>query len=189
MIWSRVLPKKLYLYLLKELGSLFFLSLLIFTFILVVSRLGRMADLVINKGVDLTDIVLLILYSFPAYLTFTFPMAFLLSTIVVLGRLSSENEILALKANGIKYIVAKSFSRIFYRNMINLGLLPIVANTDNISEGQQLEVDIKARKLVNKTTGETQTFDLPPLVEKFFSAGGLVHFIQKNGIAGLKQFQ
>jgi lipopolysaccharide export system permease protein len=100
-IWSRVLPKKLYVYLLKELASLFFLSLFIFTFILVVSRLGRMADLVINKGVDLTDIVLLIFYSFPAYLTFTFPMAFLLSTIVVLGRLSSENEILALKANGI----------------------------------------------------------------------------------------
>ena len=100
-IWRRLLPKKLYLYILKELGSLFFLSLLIFTFILVMSRLGRMADLVINKGVDLTDIVLLILYSFPAYLTFTFPMAFLLSTIVVLGRLSGENEILALKANGI----------------------------------------------------------------------------------------
>ena len=85
-IWHRLLPKKLYLYILRELGSLFFLSLLIFTFILVISRLGRMADLVINKGVDLTDIVLLILYSFPAYLTFTFPMAFLLSTIVVLGR-------------------------------------------------------------------------------------------------------
>ncbi len=100
-IWSRVLPKKLYLYLLRELGSLFFLSLLIFTFILVISRLGRMADLVINKGVGLTDIVLLVFYSFPAYLTFTFPMAFLLSTIVVLGRLSGENEILALKANGI----------------------------------------------------------------------------------------
>jgi lipopolysaccharide export system permease protein len=99
--WPRLLPKKLYLYILRELGSLFFLSLLIFTFILVISRLGRMADLVINKGVDLTDIVLLIFYSFPAYLTFTFPMAFLLSTIVVLGRLSSENEILALKANGI----------------------------------------------------------------------------------------
>jgi lipopolysaccharide export system permease protein len=85
-------------YLLRELSSLFFLALLIFTFILVVSRLGRIADLVINKGVDLTDILLLVLYSFPAYLTFTFPMAFLLSTIVVLGRLSGENEILALKA-------------------------------------------------------------------------------------------
>jgi lipopolysaccharide export system permease protein len=100
-MWPPTLGKKFYRYLLKELASLFFLSLLIFTFILVISRLGRMADLVINKGVDLTDIVLLILYSFPAYLTFTFPMAFLLSTIVVLGRLSGENEILALKANGV----------------------------------------------------------------------------------------
>jgi len=93
--------KKLYIYLLKELVSLFFLSLFIFTFILVVSRIGRLADLVINKGVSLTDIFLLVAYSFPAYLTFTFPMAFLLSMIVVLGRLSGENEILALKANGI----------------------------------------------------------------------------------------
>ena len=99
--WWHTLHKRLYLYLLKELMSLFFLSLFIFTFILVVSRLGRLADLVINKGVNLTDILLLVLYSFPAYLTFTFPMAFLLSMIVVLGRLSSENEILALKANGI----------------------------------------------------------------------------------------
>jgi lipopolysaccharide export system permease protein len=97
----RHLYRKLYSYLLKELASLFFLSLLIFTFILVVSRLGRIADLVINKGVELSDILLLVLYSFPAYLTFTFPMAFLLSTIVVLGRLSGENEILALKASGI----------------------------------------------------------------------------------------
>ncbi len=97
----RLFYKKLYLYLLKELASLFFLSLFIFTFILVVSRIGRLADLVINKGVNLTDILLLVVYSFPAYLTFTFPMAFLLSIIVVLGRLASENEILALKANGI----------------------------------------------------------------------------------------
>ena len=98
---SRLLWKKLYTYLFSELVSIFFLSLLIFTFILVVSRLGRIADLVINKGVDLSDIAYLILFSFPAYLTFTFPMAFLLATIVVLGRLSGENEILALKASGI----------------------------------------------------------------------------------------
>ena len=101
MIWPGSPWKRLYLYLFNELVSLFFLSLLIFTFILVMSRLGRIADLVINKGVDLSDILFLILYSFPAYLTFTFPMAFLLATIVVLGRLSSENEILALKASGI----------------------------------------------------------------------------------------
>jgi lipopolysaccharide export system permease protein len=98
---NRLFGKKFYFYFLKELLGLFALSVGIFTFIMVLSRLGKLTDLVINKGVDLSDIVLLVIYSTPTYLTFTLPMAFMLSTIVVLGRQSSENELLALKANGI----------------------------------------------------------------------------------------
>lgn len=97
----RLFNKKFYFYFLKELLGLFALSVGIFTFIMILSRLGKLTELVINKGVDISDIVLLIIYSAPSYLTFTLPMAFLLSTIVVLGRQSSENELLALKANGI----------------------------------------------------------------------------------------
>jgi lipopolysaccharide export system permease protein len=93
--------KKLYSYLLKELLLLFVLSLSLFTFILVISNLGKMADQVINKGVGLGDIFLLMAYLSPKFFTFTLPMAFLLSSVVALGRLASENEILALKANGV----------------------------------------------------------------------------------------
>jgi len=102
----QTINKRLYFYLVKELGYLFLLSLGILTFLLVMSRIGKLADFVINKGVELKDIFLLIFYSSPPYLTFTLPMSFLLTTIVVLGRLSAENEILALKASGInlKYI-------------------------------------------------------------------------------------
>ena len=60
----------------RSLSCFFFLSLSVFTFILVMSRLGKMADLVINKGVDLKDIFLLVAYSCPPFLTFTLPMAF-----------------------------------------------------------------------------------------------------------------
>lgn len=88
-------------YLFKELLVILFLSMGILTFILVLGRLGKMIDLVINKGVGFQDIFLLILYSASPYLTFTLPMAFLLSVIVVLGRLSAENEILILKASGV----------------------------------------------------------------------------------------
>ena len=120
--------KRFYLYLLKELLSLFILSLGVFTFILVLSRIGKIGDLVINKGVDVKDIVLLILYSSPPYLTFTLPMAFLLSTIVVLGRLSSENEILALKANGINLRclfapIALLGAAVFFISLFNTTLL------------------------------------------------------------------
>jgi lipopolysaccharide export system permease protein len=89
------------IYILKELIITLLISMGVLTFILVLSRLGKMADLVINKGVGFADILLLIVYSTPPYLTFTLPMAFLLSIIVVLGRLSSENEILALKSSGV----------------------------------------------------------------------------------------
>lgn len=97
----KALYKRFHLYILKELSYILLLSLVILTFILVMSRLGKLTDLVINKGVELMDIILLIIYSSPPYLTFTLPMAFLLSTIVTLGRLSTENEILALKASGV----------------------------------------------------------------------------------------
>jgi lipopolysaccharide export system permease protein len=93
--------KKFHLYILKELSYILLLSLAILTFILVMNRLGKLTDLVINKGVEFIDIVLLIVYSSPPFLAFTLPMAFLLSTIVTLGRLSTENEILALKASGV----------------------------------------------------------------------------------------
>ncbi len=92
---------KFNIYLLKELSYILLLSLGILTFILVLSRLGKIADLVINKGVGLKDVVFLIAFSIPPYLTFTLPMAFLLSVIVVLGRLSTENEVLVLKASGV----------------------------------------------------------------------------------------
>jgi len=95
------LVSKFNIYLLKELIVILLLAMGILTFILVLSRLGKMTDLVINKGVGIKDIVLLIAFSIPPYLTFTLPMAFLLAVIVVLGRLSTENEILVLKASGV----------------------------------------------------------------------------------------
>ncbi len=97
----RKIPLKFNIYLLKELSYILLLSLGILTFILVISRLGKIADLVINKGVGLRDILFLVAFSIPPYLTFTLPMAFLLSVIVVLGRLSTENEVLVLKASGV----------------------------------------------------------------------------------------
>ncbi len=85
----------------KELFTILLLSMGILTFILIISKLGKMAELVINKGVDLKDIVTLLGCMTSPSLILTLPMAFLLSVIVVLGRLSTENEILILKASGV----------------------------------------------------------------------------------------
>ncbi|MCX7857522.1 MAG: LptF/LptG family permease [Deltaproteobacteria bacterium] len=93
--------KIFHVYVLRELSYIFSLALFLLTFTLVLGRIRKLTDLIINKGVEIQDIFLLLLYSSPPSLTFTLPMAFLLSAIVVLGRLSSENEILTLKTSGI----------------------------------------------------------------------------------------
>ncbi|MDW8003097.1 MAG: LptF/LptG family permease, partial [Deltaproteobacteria bacterium] len=98
---SNSVLKRLYVYISKEILYVFLVSLFLLTFILVLGRIRKLTDLVINKGVDVQDILLILLYTAPPSLTFTLPMAFVLATIVVLGRLSSENELLTLKTCGI----------------------------------------------------------------------------------------
>src|SRR5580704_5679819 len=46
------------------------------------------------------------------------------------------------RAAGIRAVVAKSFARSFYRNAINNGLLPVIADTDEAREGDRVEIAI-----------------------------------------------
>ena len=62
---------------------------------------------------------------------------------------SRETAVTALRACGIKAIVAKSFARIFYRNCINQGLLAIIADTENIKSNDKLKIDIKKQLVIN----------------------------------------
>src|SRR3989338_4459298 len=93
--------KILRVYILKELVSPFFLALLVFTFIMVIGNLIQLAELVISKGVDLVSVVKLFAFLIPYLLSFTVPMAILTATLLVFGRLSSDNEITAIRASGV----------------------------------------------------------------------------------------
>ena len=46
--------------------------------------------------------------------------------------ISREHAALALKGFGVKAIIAKSYARIFWKNAINNGIFPFVADTDEI---------------------------------------------------------
>lgn len=92
------------LYIIREITSLFILSIAVFTLILLLGRLIKLTDLVISRGVPLSDISWMIIYLMPSFLVFTIPMAFLLAVLLAFGRFSADNEITVLKAGGISLV-------------------------------------------------------------------------------------
>lgn len=88
-------------YILQELGASFLMALLVFTLIMLVGNLIQLAEMVINKGVDILLVGQLFILLFPFVLGYTIPMAILTTILLVFGRLSADNEITAMRAGGI----------------------------------------------------------------------------------------
>lgn len=88
-------------YIARELLIPFGLGLAIFTFILLIARILKLVEMVVNRGVRITQILQLFSYILPAFLEVTVPMALLLAILVALGRLSADSEIIALQASGV----------------------------------------------------------------------------------------
>jgi lipopolysaccharide export system permease protein len=91
----------LHRYILREITVPFILGLGIFTLILLVARVLKLADLVVNRGVPMVEILRLFTLILPAFLEITIPMAMLLGVLIAFGRLSSESELIALTASGV----------------------------------------------------------------------------------------
>ena len=94
---------------------------------------------------------------------------------------SREHAPLALKGAGIEFVVAKSFARIFYRNAINTGVLPLVCpDTDKIADGSEVFVNLDQAYI---EAGKKQ-YPLEPIPEfmmRIVEAGGLVEYAKMRG--------
>ena len=92
---------KVYRYLANEFLISFGVAFLFFFFIFFVNQLLVLAEDVLSKNVPFLDVAKLIFYSFPAIIAFSFPFASLVGGLMAVGRLSGDNEILALQASGL----------------------------------------------------------------------------------------
>ncbi len=88
-------------YLLKEFIGNLVLGLGVLTFVMLLGNLIKIADLVIRKGVNIYVVGKLLLFMMPYLLTYTLPIAALAAVLLSLGRLSGDNEIIAIRASGI----------------------------------------------------------------------------------------
>ena len=96
-------------YLLTALSVATLMGVALLSLVLVLGNVFKeMLDLLINHNVPLETVLSFIAFVLPFSMTFTIPWGFLTAVLLVFGRLSADNEIIALRSNGV------SFTRVFY---------------------------------------------------------------------------
>ena len=105
--------------------------------------------------------------------------------IIVAGRnfgcgSSREQAATSLRYAGISCVIAKSFSRIFFRNAINQGLALVESSNllENIKEGDIITIDFSSGQITTKD----KAFSFPPLPEfvmGILGDGGLIEHTKK----------
>jgi 3-isopropylmalate/(R)-2-methylmalate dehydratase small subunit len=92
---------------------------------------------------------------------------------------SREHAPLALKGAGVRYIVAQSFARIFFRNSINVGLLPLVCpDTGAIRDGSSIVVKEREGKII--VDGKEYRIEpVPEFMYNIVEAAGLVGYAKQ----------
>ena len=99
---------------------------------------------------------------------------------------SREHAPLAIKASGVKCVIAASFARIFYRNSINIGfpILECPEAAADIQPGHQVSVDFNTGVIVDETTGKQyQAAPFPAFINGIIETGGLLKSLKARGLA------
>ena len=99
---------------------------------------------------------------------------------------SREHAPLAIKACGVKCVIAPSFARIFYRNAINIGfpIMECEQAAQEINAGDQVSVDFATGVITNQTTGKTyQAAPFPEFINGIIQSGGLLSSLKERGVA------
>lgn len=88
-------------YILKEMIGPTSLGLLFYTSIILMQKLLDMAGMIIKRSLSAAAVGKLLMYSLPNIIVLTLPMSLLFGILIAVGRLSSDSEIVAMRALGI----------------------------------------------------------------------------------------
>lgn len=99
-----MLTARVHQYIFKEIAGPTLLGLVIFTFVLLMGSYHSLVEMIIYRGVPLSDVLILFVKLLPSLLVITIPLSFLLGILLGFGRLSCDTETTALKASGVSLI-------------------------------------------------------------------------------------
>ena len=94
---------------------------------------------------------------------------------------SREHAPIAIRACGVRCVIAASFARIFYRNSINIGfpILECPEAAAAIKNGDTVSVDFASGVIHDDTTGESfQAAAFPPFIQKIIEHDGLLPYLK-----------
>ncbi len=122
-------------YILKEFFPPFIIALICFTFILIFDDLFRLTKLFVQKGISPIYLVELLTYVMPATVVLSLPMATLVAILLSLGRLSTDNEIIAMKAHGVAFhhLMLPLLGITMVLSVVDLGLMDYALPKANLA--------------------------------------------------------
>ena len=92
---------------------------------------------------------------------------------------SREHAPMALTGSGIRVVIAESFARIFYRNSVNVGLLPVVCpGAGEITENDQITLHL-AEGFIEVSGKKFGIEPVPVFLQRIIDAGGLVEYAKQ----------
>src|SRR5215212_7483250 len=120
-------------YIFKEMIGPTFLGFSFYTFIILMRSLFDFAGMIIKRSLPASAVGKLLLLSLPNIVVLTVPMSLLFGILIAIGRLSSDSEIIAMRALGIStrtiYLPVFLFS--FAVFLLNLYLMNAVLPRGN----------------------------------------------------------
>ncbi|MDC0249438.1 LptF/LptG family permease [Flavobacteriales bacterium] len=96
--------KRLHLFLIKSFLGPFIATFLIAIFLLLMQFLWKYIDDLVGKGLEFIQIAELIFYASARFVPVALPIAMLLASVMVFGKLAEKYELVALKSSGISLI-------------------------------------------------------------------------------------
>ena len=139
--------KRLHLFLIKSFLGPFIATFFIAIFLLLMQFLWKYIDDLVGKGLEFTQIAELIFYASTRFVPLALPIAMLLASVMVFGKLGENYELIALKASGISllkilfpltlFVIIIAYGSFLFSNYI----MPIA----NLKNGSML-YDIQKKK-------------------------------------------
>ena len=117
-----MLLRRLDRYLIREILGPLALGFLVYTFILLIRFLFESAEMIIRRGLPLSVVGELLMYTLPNIVVLTIPMSLLFGILIAVGRMASDSELIALRSSGISLVS-------LYRPILLLSLFFTLLNT------------------------------------------------------------